>query len=166
MELKVAHGSALMSHTNIAPLHSEISCFGSNNVCISCVWITHTQLMQTFLWRKCMWFFSFIVSYSLLTSRFLSILCYLSLSSWNLIHVFPPVFLLPPACQSSQLCPLSGLVFQQTYSRLFILLDTEETWMDSSLAQDLLLSSDQAPEWRVSRRGPPYNSKLSHRKGK
>lgn len=137
---------------------------------LTCGRITNTQLMQIFTMKKMyVIFFSFIVSYSLLTSRFPSILCYLSLGSWNLIHVFPPVFLLLPpplACQSSQLCPLSDLAFQQTYSRLFILLDTEETWMDSSPAQDLLLSSDQAPEWHVSRTGPPYHSKLSHRKGK
>lgn len=77
----------------------------------------------------------------------------------------------PPACQSPQLCPLSDLAFLQTYSRLFILLDTEETWMDPSLAQDLLLSSNQAPVWCVSRTGPLITailvsfSPLTHCKG-
>lgn len=64
---------------------------------LTCGRITNTQLMQIFTMKKMyVIFFSFIVSYSLLTSRFPSILCYLSLGSWNLIHVFPPVFLLLP----------------------------------------------------------------------
>lgn len=66
----------------------------------------------------------------------------------------------PPACQSPQLCPLSDLVFLQTYSRLFILLDMEETLLDPSLAQDLLLSYSLAPVWCVSRTGPPITAKL------
>lgn len=40
----------------------------------------------------------------------------------------PAGLLLPLVCQNSQLCPLPDLMFLQTYSTLFILLDAEETW--------------------------------------
>lgn len=68
----------------------------------------------------------------LFTVWFLFVLLSCILGSWNLICEFsscipvlssPP----PPACQSPQLCPLSDLTFLQTYSRLFILQDMEET---------------------------------------
>lgn len=61
MELKVAHGSALMSHTRTAALYSEITCFGSyawlnnyhNTNANLCKMSTPTPTSVSFIYRFC-----------------------------------------------------------------------------------------------------------------
>ena len=133
---------------------------------VHCGWITNTTLLEAYLWTRCVIPpppLSFIVFSSPQGFYAFTATSVQAPEIWSMcfpLHSSSPPS--SPACHSlPQVCPLSDLAFLQTYSRLFILLDTEEAWMDSSLAQDLLLSSDQAPVRRGSRAGPPYNSKLS-----
>lgn len=144
--------------TQMVPLHS-----------VQCGWITNTTLLEAYLGTRRVILppppspLSFIVSSSHQGFSAFTATSVRAPEIWSMC--FPLHSSSPPSSQAChslpQLCPLSDLAFLQTYSRLFILLDTEEAWMDSSLAQDLLLSSDQAPVRRGSRAGPPYNSKLS-----
>lgn len=91
---KLLMGIRDVMHETLCPSQCNSSSSGNK------IWMNNQYKCDLF-WRKCMWFFS------LSSSRFLSILCYLSWGSWNLICLSQSIPPPPGMLHLSALCPIS-----------------------------------------------------------